>query len=215
MTMRTALVESRNVRRPDQQAGISGHGALKGLRDLTSRPLANGIGLAIALVLQIAALRRLANGELYYKPYYITSVPLRMATPSTTTRAGKTAMNKATAYMIRCSKVINFRWFRNGRQPPLTAGKTGTTSAYSAAIPEQLTNRGHGLDGWAPRTTQLRLTGSLTTPRPRFPRTPRRLSTSTDVMYTRTPKTTPAIGRCYTVGCLLTGSAVGTGYSAA
>lgn len=211
MTMRTALVESRNVPavRTLQAVGISrATKFLKGLgiSQKSAYTLANGIGLYVSPLQIAASYAAFANGGTYYKPYYITSITTQDGNTINYNKSGKTAMNKATAYMITdmLKGVINSS-DGSGTAAKLSgvnqAGKTGTTSAYSAATgTTSNTNSGSWTLGWlvTPRTTQLRFGLVLTTPRPRFPpRTPRRLSTSTGTSCsTWTPKTTPAIGRC-------------------
>lgn len=94
MTMRTALVESRNVPavRTLQAVGISrATKFLKGLgiSQKSAYTLANGIGLYVSPLQIAASYAAFANGELTTSRTTSLPLPLRMATPSTTTRAVK------------------------------------------------------------------------------------------------------------------------------
>lgn len=105
MTMREALVQSRNVPaiRALQAVGIKrATSFLDGLGISQKQPytLQNGIALYISPLQVSAAYAAFANGGTYYKPYYISSITTQDGAAKQFNPKGKRAMNKATAYMI-------------------------------------------------------------------------------------------------------------------
>lgn len=105
MTMREALVQSRNVPaiRALQAVGIKrATSFLDGLGISQKQPytLQNGIALYISPLQVSAAYAAFANGGTYYKPYYISSITTQDGSVKQFNSKGKRAMNKATAYMI-------------------------------------------------------------------------------------------------------------------
>ena len=105
MTMREALVQSRNVPaiRALQAVGIKrATSFLDGLGISQKQPytLQNGIALYISPLQVSAAYAAFANGGTYYKPYYISSITTQDGSVKQFNHKGKRAMNKATAYMI-------------------------------------------------------------------------------------------------------------------
>ena len=105
MTMREALVQSRNVPaiRALQAVGIKRASSfLDGLGISQKQPytLQNGIALYISPLQVSAAYAAFANGGTYYKPYYISSITTQDGSVKQFNPKGKRAMNKATAYMI-------------------------------------------------------------------------------------------------------------------
>ena len=105
MTMREALVQSRNVPaiRALQAVGIKrATSFLDGLGISQKQPytLQNGIALYISPLQVSAAYAAFANGGTYYKPYYISSITTQDGAVKQFNPKGKRAMNKATAYMI-------------------------------------------------------------------------------------------------------------------
>ncbi|MRG89179.1 PBP1A family penicillin-binding protein [Limosilactobacillus reuteri] len=105
MTMREALVQSRNVPaiRALQAVGIKrATSFLDGLGISQKQPytLQNGIALYISPLQVSAAYAAFANGGTYYKPYYISSITTQDGSIKQFNPKGKRAMNKATAYMI-------------------------------------------------------------------------------------------------------------------
>lgn len=105
MTMREALVQSRNVPaiRALQAVGIKrATSFLDGLGISQKQPytLQNGIALYISPLQVSAAYVAFANGGTYYKPYYISSITTQDGSVKQFNPKGKRAMNKATAYMI-------------------------------------------------------------------------------------------------------------------
>lgn len=112
MTMREALVQSRNVPaiRALQAVGIKratsfldGLGISQdglGISQKQPYTLQNGIALYISPLQVSAAYAAFANGGTYYKPYYISSITTQDGSVKQFNPKGKRAMNKATAYMI-------------------------------------------------------------------------------------------------------------------
>ena len=105
MTMREALVQSRNVPsiRALQAVGIKrATSFLDGLGISQKQPytLQKGIALYISPLQVSAAYAAFANGGTYYKPYYISSITTQDGSVKQFNPKGKRAMNKATAYMI-------------------------------------------------------------------------------------------------------------------
>ncbi len=105
MTMREALVQSRNVPaiRALQAVGIKrATSFFDGLGISQKQPytLQNGIALYISPLQVSAAYAAFANGGTYYKPYYISSITTQDGSVKQFNPKGKRAMNKATAYMI-------------------------------------------------------------------------------------------------------------------
>ncbi|MBB1095455.1 PBP1A family penicillin-binding protein [Limosilactobacillus sp. BG-MG3-A] len=105
MTMREALIQSRNVPaiRALQAVGIKrATSFLDGLGISQKQPytLQNGIALYISPLQVSAAYAAFANGGTYYKPYYISSITTQDGSVKQFNPKGKRAMNKATAYMI-------------------------------------------------------------------------------------------------------------------
>ena len=105
MTMRAALVQSRNVPaiRTLQQVGIKRATTfLKGLGISQKKPytLQSGIALYISPLQVSAAYAAFANGGIYHKPYYISSITTQDGSVKHYSPSGHRAMNKATAYMM-------------------------------------------------------------------------------------------------------------------
>lgn len=107
MTMREALVQSRNVPaiRALQAVGIKRatsflDGLGIGISQKQPYTLQNGIALYISPLQVSAAYAAFANGGTYYKPYYISSITTQDGSVKQFNPKGKRAMNKATAYMI-------------------------------------------------------------------------------------------------------------------
>ena len=137
MTMRSALVESRNVPaiRTLQEVGIKRATTfLGGLGISQKKPytLQNGIALYISPLQMSAAYAAFANGGTYYRPYYINSITTMDGKTKTYSPHGKRAMSKATAYMMTdMLKGVFTNSASTGTAAYLSgvhqAGKTGTT----------------------------------------------------------------------------------------
>lgn len=138
MTMRAALVQSRNVPaiRTLQDVGIKRATTfLNGLGISQKKPytLQNGIGLYISPLQVSAAYAAFANGGTYYEPYYISSITTQDGNVKRFSSKGHQAMNKATAYMMTdMLKGVFTNSQSTGTAAHMSgvnqAGKTGTTN---------------------------------------------------------------------------------------
>ena len=138
MTMRAALVQSRNIPaiRTLQDVGIKRATTfLNGLGISQKKPytLQNGIGLYISPLQVSAAYAAFANGGTYYEPYYISSITTQDGNVKRFSSKGHQAMNKATAYMMTdMLKGVFTDSQGSGREANISgvnqAGKTGTTN---------------------------------------------------------------------------------------
>lgn len=138
MTMRAALVQSRNVPaiRTLQDVGIKRATTfLNGLGISQKKPytLQNGIGLYISPLQVSAAYAAFANGGTYYEPYYISSITTQDGNVKRFSSKGHQAMNKATTYMMTdMLKGVFTDSQGSGREANISgvnqAGKTGTTN---------------------------------------------------------------------------------------
>ena len=106
MTMRKALVESRNVPaiRTLQKVGLNkAINFVKGLGinlPQSEQVLSTGIGANVSTLQSAAAYAAFANGGIYYKPYYINKITLADGTTYNYNSQGTRAMKPSTAYMI-------------------------------------------------------------------------------------------------------------------
>lgn len=143
MTMRQALVQSRNIPalRTLQDVGISKATTFLSKLGITSSKtyeLQNGIGLYISPLQEVASYAAFANGGTYYKPYYISSISTKSGETHKYSSSGKRAMKKSTAYMITdmLKGVINSST-GTGTAAKISgvhqAGKTGTTQYPSGS----------------------------------------------------------------------------------
>lgn len=107
MTMRQALIQSRNIPaiRTLQQVGMKRATTFLdglGIKPSSSKGfnLQNGIGLYVSPLQVSAAYAAFANGGIYYKPYYISSIQTQDGKIINYGKHGERAMSKGTAYMI-------------------------------------------------------------------------------------------------------------------
>ena len=144
MTMREALVQSRNVPaiRTLQEVGIKrATDFVSGLGISQKDPytLQSGIALYISPLQISAAYGAFANGGTYYKPYYISSITTQDGNVKQFNPQGKRTMSKATAYMITemLKGVFNASEQGSASDAKLDgvnqAGKTGTTNYPSGS----------------------------------------------------------------------------------
>lgn len=143
MTMRASLVQSRNVPaiRTLQEVGIKRATTfLKGLGISQKKPytLQSGIALYISPLQVSAAYGAFANGGIYHKPYYISSITTQDGNVKHFSSTGHRAMNKATAYMMTdMLKGVFTNSQGSATQARLSgvnqAGKTGTTNYPSGS----------------------------------------------------------------------------------
>ena len=144
MTMREALVQSRNVPaiRTLQEVGIKrATDFVNGLGISQKDPytLQSGIALYTSPLQISAAYGAFANGGTYYKPYYISSITTQDGNVKQFNPQGKRAMSKATAYMITEMLKGDFNASEQGSSSDAKldgvnqAGKTGTTNYPSGS----------------------------------------------------------------------------------
>ena len=144
MTMREALVQSRNVPaiRTLQEVGIKrATDFVNGLGISQKDPytLQSGIALYTSPLQISAAYGAFANGGTYYKPYYISSITTQDGNVKQFNPQGKRAMSKATAYMITemLKGVFNASEQGSASDAKLDgvnqAGKTGKTNYPSGS----------------------------------------------------------------------------------
>lgn len=144
MTMREALVQSRNVPaiRTLQEVGIKrATDFVNGLGISQKDPytLQSGIALYISPLQISAAYSAFANGGTYYKPYYISSITTQDGNVKQFNPQGKRAMSRATAYMITEMLKGVFNESEQGSASAAKldgvnqAGKTGTSNYPSGS----------------------------------------------------------------------------------
>ncbi|USS85323.1 PBP1A family penicillin-binding protein [Fructilactobacillus myrtifloralis] len=156
MTMRQALVESRNIPaiRTLEAVGVPrATEFLNGLGMSFKEPLnlQNGIGAYISTKQEAAAYAAFANGGTYYKPYAISKVETPTGETKTYSPSGKEAMSESTAFMITdMLKGVMTDPKGSGTAaniPGLNqAGKTGTTQYpddWLSSVPEN-----SSMDSW-------------------------------------------------------------------
>ncbi|TAR46595.1 carboxypeptidase, partial [Lactiplantibacillus plantarum] len=104
MTMREALVQSRNIPaiRALQAVGKSRAKTFANNLGMNLKTVnyANGIGAGVSTLQVAGAYAAFANGGVYHKPYYIRKVTTSDGVTTSYTSTGKRAMKKSTAYMI-------------------------------------------------------------------------------------------------------------------
>ena len=153
MTMRAALVQSRNVPaiRTLQEVGLKrATDFVNGLGISQKDPytLQSGIALYISPLQVSAAYAAFANGGTYYKPYYISSITTQDGNVKQFNPQGKRAMSRATAYMITDMLKGVFNSSEQGSATAAKldgvnqAGKTGTTDYPSG------TGHSGAMDSW-------------------------------------------------------------------
>lgn len=156
MTMRQALVQSRNIPaiRTLQDVGISKATTFLGKLGISQKGtynLQNGIGLYISPLQEAAAYAAFANGGTYYKPYYVNKIVTQSGKTYRYSSQGKRAMSKATAYMITdMLKGVLTDSNGTGSTAAISglyeAGKTGTT-AYPSDIASNYPSTA-SMDSW-------------------------------------------------------------------
>lgn len=166
ITMRTALVQSRNVpaiRTLDAVGLTRGLNFLKGLGITlpeAEQTLSSGIGASVTTEQEAAAYGAMANGGTYYKASYINKVVSPDGSSQTFTSSGSKAMKASTAYMLTdmLKGVLT-----SGTAAKVTglyeAGKTGTTEYTQAEINANPALAGTGIakDSWFTGYTRNRV----------------------------------------------------------
>lgn len=105
MTMREALIESRNIPAIQTLASVGLPKATKFLQGLgfnykSGLHYSNGIGLPSSTLQNAAAYAAFANGGIYYKPQFVNAIETPDGTVKQYATKGKRAMQPSTAYMI-------------------------------------------------------------------------------------------------------------------
>ncbi|KRO27394.1 penicillin binding protein 1a [Lactiplantibacillus fabifermentans DSM 21115] len=138
MTMRSALVQSRNIPavKTLEAVGISRAKTFANNLGMGLKTVhyANAIGAEVSTLQVAGAYAAFANGGTYHKPYYINKIVTQDNKTTTYSSAGKRVMKKSTAYMITdmLKGVIN------------SASGTGTTAKISGVYQAGKT----GTDGY-------------------------------------------------------------------
>ena len=155
MTMREALVESRNIPaiRALQAVGINRAGnfiSKLGFNYKKNLEFQYGIGLPSSTLQNAAAYAAFANGGTYYKPSYISSIETADGMVKKYSSSGKKVMQSSTAYMITdmLKGVINSAngtGYRAKIAGLYQAGKTGT-NAYPDNVTKFPSNA--TMDSW-------------------------------------------------------------------
>lgn len=156
MTMREALIESRNIPAIHALAGVGINKAttfLDGLGFSFKNKLnyQNGIGLPSSTLQNAAAYAAFANGGTYYKPQYINAIEDPDGTVKEFANHGKRAMKTSTAYMITdMLKQVITSPKGTGTAANISglyqAGKTGT-NAYPADVANEFPENAI-MDSW-------------------------------------------------------------------
>lgn len=156
MTMREALIESRNIPAIHALASVGINKAtdfLNGLGFSFKNKLnyQNGIGLPSSTLQNAAAYAAFANGGIYYKPQYINAIEAPDGTVKQYTSHGKRAMQTSTAYMITdMLKQVITSPKGTGNDANISglyqAGKTGT-NAYPSDVANQFPSNAI-MDSW-------------------------------------------------------------------
>lgn len=163
MTMRKALVESRNVPaiRTLQKVGLNK--AINFVKDLginlpqSEQVLSTGIGANVSTLQNAAAYAAFANGGIYYKPYYINKITLSDGTTYSYNSQGTRAMKPSTAYMITnmLEGVPKADIGRAANIPGLyQAGKSGSVAYSQNEIAQNPTLTNLCKDAWYTGYTQ-------------------------------------------------------------
>ena len=156
MTMREALIESRNIPAIHALSSVGIDKAttfLKGLGFSFKNKLnyQNGIGIPSSTLQNAAAYAAFANGGIYYKPQYINAIETPDGTVKEFSSHGKRAMKTSTAYMITdMLKQVITSSKGTGTKANISglyqAGKTGT-NAYPSDVASKFPY-GAIMDSW-------------------------------------------------------------------
>ncbi|AVK62989.1 carboxypeptidase [Lactobacillus sp. CBA3606] len=156
MTMREALVQSRNIPavRTLEQVGRTKAKTFAnglGMNFTGTIPYAYAIGANVSTLQVAGAYAAFANGGVYHKPYYVNKIVSQDNETTTYSSTGKRAMKKSTAYMITdmLKGVINSST-GTGTTAKISgvyqAGKTGTDgypSDWKSKVPSDA-----DIDSW-------------------------------------------------------------------
>ena len=137
MTMKQALIDSRNVPAMEFFDAVGANRVEKFLKTGFDYEIAGGINQASAISQDMSSLKlasiytAFANGGTYYKPTYVNKVVFANGEEQEIESKGQRAMSEATAYMITdmLKGVINQGTGSYARIPGIIqAGKTGTSN---------------------------------------------------------------------------------------
>ncbi len=156
MTMREALIESRNIPAIQTLASVGLPKATKFLQGLgfnykSELHYSNGIGLPSSTLQNAAAYAAFANGGIYYKPQFINAIETPDGTVKQYATKGKRAMQPSTAYMITdMLKQVITSPKGTGTEANIPglyqAGKTGT-NAYPSDVANEFPSNAI-MDSW-------------------------------------------------------------------
>lgn len=156
MTMREALIESRNIPAIQTLASVGLPKATKFLQGLgfnykSGLHYSNGIGLPSSTLQNAAAYAAFANGGIYYKPQYVNAIETPDGTVKQYATKGKRAMQPSTAYMITdMLKQVITSPKGTGTEANIPglyqAGKTGT-NAYPSDVANEFPSNAI-MDSW-------------------------------------------------------------------
>ena len=156
MTMREALIESRNIPAIQALASVGLPKATKFLQGLgfnykSGLHYSNGIGLPSSTLQNAAAYAAFANGGIYYKPQFVNAIETPDGTVKQYATKGKRAMQPSTAYMITdMLKQVITSPKGTGTEANIPglyqAGKTGT-NAYPSDVANEFPSNAI-MDSW-------------------------------------------------------------------
>ena len=156
MTMREALIESRNIPAIQTLASVGLPKATKFLQGLgfnykSGLHYSNGIGLPSSTLQNAAAYAAFANGGIYYKPQFVNAIETPDGTVKQYATKGKRAMQPSTAYMITdMLKQVITSPKGTGTEANIPglyqAGKTGT-NAYPSDVANEFPSNAI-MDSW-------------------------------------------------------------------
>lgn len=156
MTMRKALIESRNIPAIQTLASVGLPKATKFLQGLgfnykSGLHYSNGIGLPSSTLQNAAAYAAFANGGIYYKPQFVNAIETPDGTVKQYATKGKRAMQPSTAYMITdMLKQVITSPKGTGTEANIPglyqAGKTGT-NAYPSDVANEFPSNAI-MDSW-------------------------------------------------------------------
>lgn len=153
LTMREALIDSRNIPAMEFFDAVGANRIEKFLKDGFDYEIAGGINQASAISQDMSSLQlasiytAFANGGTYYKPYYVSKVEFTDGDTIDFEPKGHRAMSEATAYMITdmLKDVITKGTGTAANIPGLVqAGKTGTSN-YSKKVQNRIIGDKNGV----------------------------------------------------------------------
>lgn len=153
LTMREALIDSRNVPAMEFFDAVGPDRIRKFLKDGFDYEVSGGLNQASAISQDMSSMKlasiytAFANGGTYYKPYYVSKVEFNDGDTLSYEPDGHRAMSEATAYMITdmLEDVITKGTGTTAAIPGLVqAGKTGTSN-YSKKVVDRIIGDKNGV----------------------------------------------------------------------